>query len=75
MPVYDKKYIKAKVNEFNGVFNANFLSNEMPEEAVYYTCITWARINSVMKIEKKNYPQVYLEDASIRWTRKRCLRL
>ena len=75
MPVYDKKYIKAKVKEFNGVFNANFLSNEMPEEAVYYTCITWASINSVMKIEKKNYPQVYLEDASIRWTRKRCLRL
>ena len=75
MPVYDKKYINAKVKEFNGVFNANFLSNEMPEEAVYYTCITWASINSVMKIEKKNYPQVYLEDASIRWTRKRCLSL
>ena len=75
MPVYDKKYIRAKVKEFNGVFNANFLSNEMPEEAVYYTCITWASINSVMKIEKKNYPQVYLEDASIRWTRKRCLSL
>ena len=75
MPVYDKKYIKAKVKEFNGVFNANFLSNEMPEEAVYYTCITWASINSVMKIEKKNYPQVYLEDASIRWTRKRYLSL
>ena len=53
MPVYDEKYIKANVKEFNGVFNANFLSNEIPEEAVCYTCITWTSINSVMKIEKR----------------------
>ena len=24
MPVYDEKYIKAKVKKFNGVINANF---------------------------------------------------
>ena len=29
---------------------------------MHHTCIAWISINSVMKIEKKNYPQVYLEE-------------
>ena len=28
---------------------------------MHYTCIACITIDSVMKIEKKNYPQVYLE--------------
>ena len=32
MPVYDEKYIKAKVREFNGVIKTNFLSDEVPKE-------------------------------------------
>ena len=31
MPVYDKKYIKAKVREFNGVIKTNFLGDEIPK--------------------------------------------
>ena len=27
---------------------------------MHYTCVAFITINSVMKIEKKNYPQVYL---------------
>ena len=61
MPVYDEKYIKVKVKEFNGVVNANFLDNEVPKESVHHTCIACISIDSVMKMEKKNYPQVYLE--------------
>ena len=30
MPVYDEKYIKTKVREFNGVIKTNFLSGEVP---------------------------------------------
>ena len=29
---------------------------------MHYTCITCVTINSVMRTEKKNYPQFYLEE-------------
>ena len=50
--VYDEKYIKTKVNEFDGVIKTNFLG-----------CVT---IDSVMIIEKKNYPQVFLEECKFK---------
>ena len=31
MPVYDEKYIKAKVREFNSVIKTNFLGDEVPK--------------------------------------------
>ena len=62
MPDYDKKYIKAKVREFNGVVNTNFWSDKVPKEGVYHTCIACISIDSVMKMEKKNHQQVYLEE-------------
>ena len=62
MPVYDEKYIKAKVREFNGVIKTNFLGDEIPKEDMHYTCIACITIDSVMRMEKKNYPQVYLEE-------------
>ena len=34
----------------------------MPKENINYACIACVTIDSVMKIEKKNYPQVYLEE-------------
>ena len=44
-PVYDEKYIKAKV-----------------KEGVHYTCLACINIDSVIKMDKKNYQQVYLEE-------------
>ena len=54
MPVYDKKYIKAKVREFNGVIKANFLVGEIHKESMHYTCISSITIVFVMRMEKKN---------------------
>ena len=62
MSVYDEKYIKAKVREFNGVIKTNFLGDEVPKENEHYTCIACITIVSVIRMEKKNYPQVYLEE-------------
>ena len=59
MPVYDEKYIKAKVREFNGGVKTDA---KIPKESMDYTCIACITIDSVMKMEKKNNPQVYLED-------------
>ena len=61
-PIYEKKYLKAKVREFDGVIKTNFLGNDMPKENMHYTCIACITIDSVMKMNKKNYPQVYLEE-------------
>ena len=60
-PVYDETYIKVKVREFDGKIRTIFLGNEVPKENIYYTCIACITIDSVMKTDKKNYPQVYLE--------------
>ena len=61
MPVYDEKYIKAKVREFNGAIKTNFLGDEIPKEIMHYTCIACINIDSVVRMEK-NYLQVYLEE-------------
>ena len=33
---------------------------------MYYTCIACITIDSVMRMDKKNYPQVYLEECKYR---------
>ena len=62
MPVYDEKCIKAKVTEFNGMIKTNFLGDEIQEENVHGAYIVCITIDSFMKMKKKNYPQVYLEE-------------
>ena len=66
MPVYDEKYIKAKVREFKGVIKTNFLVDKIPNETMHYACIACITFDSVMTMEKKNYPQVYLEECKYR---------
>ena len=65
-PVYDEIYIKAKVKEFDGKINTNFLSDEVPKENMHYTCIACITIDSVMRMDIKIYPQVYLEECRYR---------
>ena len=43
------------------MINTLFLGNEIPRERNYYICIAGICIDSVLKIDKKNHPQVYLE--------------
>ena len=38
----------------------------MPLENKHYTCIACITIDSVMRMEKKNCPQVYLEECKYR---------
>ena len=66
MPVYEQTYIKAKVREFNGKIKTNFLSNEIPKENMPYTCIACISIDSVIKMNKKTYLQVCLEECKYR---------
>ena len=43
----------------------------MLKENEYYTCITCMTIDSVMRMEKENYPQVYLEECKYRMEKKK----
>ena len=62
-PIYQNKYLKNKVWEFDGNIKANFLGNNLQKKKkTYYTCIACITVDSVIKINKKNYPQVYLEE-------------
>ena len=61
-PVYEYTYLKAKVREFDGVIKTNFLGNDMPKENMHYSCIACITIDSVMNIDKKIHPRVYLEE-------------
>ena len=44
------------------MIKTNFLGNGMPKENMHYTCIACITIDSVMRMDKKNYSQVYLEE-------------
>ena len=61
-PISENKHLKAKVWEFDGSIKTNFLGNNIPKENTHYTCIACITVVSVMKMNKKNYPQVYLEE-------------
>ena len=61
-PIYDKKYLKAKVREFDGKIRTNFLGDGVPKENMHYICIAFMTVDSIMKMNLKNYPQVYLEE-------------
>ena len=52
-PAYEYKYLKAKIREFDGVIKTNLLGNGMPKGNMYYSCIAWITINSVLRIDKK----------------------
>ena len=62
-PIRDDKYILAKLKIFRKknltTFNNN---NNVPTEKNHYICIPVIDIDSVLKIDKKVYPQAYLEE-------------
>ena len=61
-PVPDDKYLVAKLKIFNRINRTTFNNNNsIPIERNQYICIPAIDINSVLKIDKRAYPQAYLE--------------
>ena len=50
----------------DGVIKTKFLGNDIPKENMHYICIACITIDSVLTIDKKNHPQVYLEECKYR---------
>ena len=61
-PIRDDKYILAKLKIFKKKNITTFNNNIVPIEKNHYICIPAIDIDSVLKIDKKAYPQVYLEE-------------
>ena len=60
-PVRDDIYLVAKLKIFNKVNKITFTNNAVPMENNHYICIPAIDIDSVLKIDKRLYPQAYLE--------------
>ena len=65
-PIYDDKYVKTKVKTFSSMINTLFSGNKIPKERNHYICI-----DSVLKVDKKNYPQVSLEQCKYKIKRRK----
>ena len=60
-PVRDDIYLVAKLKIFNKVNKTAFTNNDIPMEKNNYICIPAIDVDSVLKINKRLYPQAYLE--------------
>ena len=64
-PVYgdDDKYIKTKIKIYAGSIITNFHNKKMPKEKAPCKCLSIIMIDSVIKANKKYYPQTLLEES------------
>ena len=61
-PIRIDKFILAKLKIFKKKNLTKFNNNIVPIEKNHYICIPAINIDSVLKIDKKAYPQAYLEE-------------
>ena len=63
-PIYgdDVKYIKTKIKTYAGSIITNFHNNKMPKEKARCKGLSIIMIDSVIKANKKYYPQTLLEE-------------
>ena len=63
-PVYgdDDKYINTKIKIYAKNINTNFHNKKMPKEKTPCKCLSIIMIDSVIKVNKKYYPQMLLEE-------------
>ena len=71
-PVGDDIYLVAKLKIFNKINRTTFNNNNyIPVERNHYICIPVIHIDSVLKLNKRAYPQTYLEQCKYKLTKKR----
>ena len=70
-PVRDDIYLVAKLKIFNKINRTTFNNNHIPMERNHYICIPVTDIDSVLKINKRAYPQAYLEQCKYNLKKKR----
>ena len=63
-PVYGDTdfYIKTKVKMYDNKVNTNFQGKEILKGDSSYKCLSFIMLDSLVKVGKKYYPQVFLEE-------------
>ena len=63
-PVYGDidKYIETKTKMYGDRVNTNFQGQKVPKENASYKCISLIMLDSVIRVNKKYYPQTLLEE-------------
>ena len=66
-PVYNNKYINIKIRSYNNDIITNFhdndnKNNKLPEKNKAYKCMSLISLDSIIKINKKYYPQTLLQE-------------
>ena len=63
-PVYgdNDKYIKTKIKLYGDKINKNFQGKKIPKENASYRCLALVMLDSVIRANKKYYPQTLLEE-------------
>ena len=63
-PVYgdNDKYIRTKINLYGDKVNTNFQGKKVPKENASYKCLSLIMLDSVIRISKKSYLQIQLEE-------------
>ena len=67
-PIYNNKYINTKIRSYNNDIKTNFRNidnnknNKLPEKNKPYKCVSLISLDSIIKINKKYYPQTHLQE-------------
>ena len=61
-PVYNGKYLKAKIKSYNRKINTNFHNNKILKESSQFICLSVILIDSVFRTGKNYFPEVSLEE-------------
>ena len=69
--IRDDKYVCCKLKIFGGVVWSTFSNDVVPVEKQCYLCIAAIDVDSVLKVDKKVYPQAYLEQCKYKLKKRR----
>ena len=56
------QYIKTKIKSYRDTENTNFQGNKIPKENASYKWFSLIMLDSVIRVNKKYYPQTLLEE-------------
>ena len=59
--MYNEKYLKDKINFYNGKISTNFHNNKIPRQGSQCICLSVILIDSVFRTGKNYYRRVFLE--------------
>ena len=67
-PIYNNKYINTKIRSYNNDIITNFRNignknNKLPEKNKPYKCVSLISLDSIIKFNKKYYPQTLLQES------------